>query len=97
MKTKPQKIRVIVADKPYSITVNNELEEQCVRAAAARIKDKMKELMQTYNASITDYLAMAALQIAIEREELTDKLDHSIERLQIQQLNQQIEQFLNEQ
>ncbi|MFI3294570.1 MAG: cell division protein ZapA [Rikenellaceae bacterium] len=93
MNNKKQKIRVIVADKPYSITVVSQDEEQRVRAATKRIKEKMDQLMKLYQSDMSGYLAMAALEIAIEREELEEKLDYSTDRIHIKELNQEIEKF----
>lgn len=94
---KKQKIRVVIAEKPYAITVASQEEEQIVRAAARRLRDKMDDLLkENFKADISDFLAMAALQIAVEREELNHKLNYSVDKLQIAELNNQIEHFINQ-
>ncbi len=96
MSQKAQKIRVIIAEKPYGVTVTGEDEEQRVRAAAKRLEQKISKLKRRYNEDILTYVAMAALEIAVEREELEQKLDFSTDRLHVNELNKAIEDFLKE-
>ena len=59
-------IKVIIADRPYRLKVTPK-EEEVVRKAAKLIKQKMKELTETYGATDKqDYLAMTALLLCTD-------------------------------
>lgn len=86
-------IRVEIADKTYRMTINAD-EEEKVRRAALRIKTEIAELRKKFDTSYIDYLAMAALQISIENETNHEKLAFSTERLQIEEITQELEALL---
>lgn len=52
------KIRVEIAEKPYRLTIPAD-EEEKVRRAAKHIKEEIDALKRNYDASLTEYLAMA--------------------------------------
>lgn len=87
-------IRVEIADKVYRMTINSD-EEEKVRRAAKRIKDEIASLRKRFDTSYVDYLAMAALQIAIENETNIEKLTFSTERLLIEEMNEELEEMLS--
>lgn len=60
-------ISVILAERPYRLTVKDETEEQVFRQAARLVNDKMKEYGSTFAyRDKQDLLAMAAMQFAVE-------------------------------
>jgi cell division protein ZapA (FtsZ GTPase activity inhibitor) len=87
-------ITVEIADKPYRTKIYPE-EEELVRRAAARIKHDIKEMRKRHEATHIDYLAMAALEIAIENETNIERIKYSTERLQIQEMTREIEHILS--
>lgn len=89
------KIRVEIAEKPYRLTIPAEDEER-VRRAATRIKEQINELKKVHDASLTEYLAMAALRISIENEENKERLEMSPESLRLKALAGRLDRWLNE-
>lgn len=88
-------IRVEIADKTYRMTIDRD-EEEKVRRAALRINQEIMVLRKKFETSYVDYLAMAALQISIENETGKERLLFSAERLQIQEMTQELEALLGE-
>lgn len=75
-------INVIIADRPYRLRVKPE-EEEHVRLAAKKIKEKMKELQSMYDAKDKqDYLAMTALMFGVDTLNLQETADSSNENVQ---------------
>lgn len=95
MERKMMKIRVEIAEKPYRLTIPVE-EEEKVRRAARRIKEEMSALKRSYDASLTEYLAMAAMKISIENEEHKERLVLSPEALRLKALAGQLDRWLEE-
>lgn len=64
---KEQLISVIIAERPYRLSVKNEEEEQIFREAGKLIKEKMTEYGSTYAfRDKQDLLAMVTLQFAVD-------------------------------
>lgn len=90
------KIRVEIAEKPYRITIPVEDEER-VRRAASHIKEQIETLKRKHEATLTEYLAMAALQISIENQENREKLESSPATLRLRALSSQLEEWATRQ
>lgn len=89
------KIRVEIAEKPYRLTIPAD-EEEKVRRAALHIKEQIATLKRTYDASLTEYLAMAAMRISIENEENKERLNLSPEALRLKALAGQLDRWLED-
>lgn len=64
---KEQLISVIIAERPYRLSVKNEEEEQLFREAGRLIREKMTEYGSVYAfRDKQDLLAMVTLQFAVE-------------------------------
>ena len=62
-----QLISVIIAERPYRLTVSSEGEEEIFRKAAALVDDKMQKYATNYAfRDKQDLLAMVTLQFAVE-------------------------------
>ena len=92
MERKMMKIRVEIAEKPYRLTIPAD-EEERVRRAAKHIKEQIDFLKRNYDASLTEYLAMAAMRISIENEENKERLQMAPEALKLKALASQLDQW----
>lgn len=92
MERKMMKIRVEIAEKPYRLTIPAD-EEERVRRAARHIKEQIDSLKRNYDASLTEYLAMAAMRISIENEENKERLEMAPEALKLKALASQLDQW----
>ncbi|MBS4013075.1 MAG: cell division protein ZapA [Bacteroidetes bacterium] len=64
---KEQFISVIIADRPYRLSVTSEEEEISLREAGKRINEKLQEFAANYAfRDKQDLLAMVGLQISVE-------------------------------
>ncbi len=62
-----QRISVIIAERPYRLTVNSEGEEQVFRKAAGLVGEKMQDYAKNFAyRDNQDLLAMVNLQFAVE-------------------------------
>ena len=62
-----QLISVIIAERPYRLTVKSQGEEEVFRKAASLVADKMQEYAKNYAyRDKQDLLAMVNLQFAVE-------------------------------
>jgi cell division protein ZapA (FtsZ GTPase activity inhibitor) len=95
MERKLLKIKVEIAEKPYRLTIAAD-EEEIVRRAALRIKTEIASLRKRHDASLADYLAMAALRIAIENEEQREQHVSSPQALRLKSLTSQLDKWLEE-
>lgn len=86
------KIRVEIAEKPYRLTIPAD-EEERVRRAAKNIRDQIENLKRNYDASLTEYLAMAAMRISIENEESKERLRMAPEALRLRDLASELDQW----
>ncbi len=81
-----QLISVIIAERPYRLTVRSEEEEEIFRKAASLLADKMQEYAKNYAfRDKQDLLAMVNLQFAVEYVRLDNTArDHQVilDRLQ---------------
>lgn len=87
------KIRVEIAEKPYRLTIPTE-DESRVRRAALRIKEQIESLRKIHDATLVEYLAMAALRISIENEEGKERLESSPAALRLQALATQLDHWI---
>lgn len=92
MERKMMKIRVEIAEKPYRLTIPAE-EEERVRRAAKHIRDQIESLKRNYDASLTEYLAMAAMRISIENEENKERLRMAPEALRLKDLASELDRW----
>lgn len=73
---KEQLISVIIAERPYRLSVKSEEEEQIFREAGRLIKEKMTEYGTTYAfRDKQDLLAMVTLQFAVDSLNVEHKAD----------------------
>ncbi|MBW6497218.1 MAG: cell division protein ZapA [Bacteroidales bacterium] len=73
---KEQLISVIIADRPYRLSVKSEEEEQIFREAGRLIKEKMTEYGSTFAfRDKQDLLAMVTLQFAVDSLSVKDKAE----------------------
>lgn len=87
------KIRVEIAEKPFSLTIKKD-EEEIVRRAAKSIKDQINALRRKHDATLVEYLSMAALLISIENENNKEKLFFSKELRDIDAMIEDLNQYL---
>ena len=87
------RIRVEIAEKLYNLTIPRRDEEK-VRRAAKRIKEETESLKKHFDASLMDYLAMAAFNISLENENNIEKLTASPEGRRLEELTLQIEEYI---
>lgn len=68
-------IKIIIADRPYSLTIADEKEEEAVREAAKILNNTIKKFSDNYAYNDKqDLLAMAALQYATVNLDLEKKI-----------------------
>lgn len=89
------KIRVEIAERPYQLTISAD-EEERVRRAAKQIRDQIESLKRNYEASLTEYLAMAAMRISIENEENKDRLRMGPETLRLRDLASELDRRIGD-
>lgn len=94
MKNKSLKIKVDIADYPYRINIDSELEEEIVRAAAKNINQKIEKLKTQFQADLLQYVSMAALQEGIEKIKAAKDLDHRVDLISVDNINNNLEQCL---
>lgn len=92
MERKMMKIRVEIAEKPYRLTIPAD-EEERVRRAAKHIRDQIENLKRNYDASLTEYLAMAAMRISIENEENKERMRMAPEALRLKNLASELDRW----
>jgi cell division protein ZapA (FtsZ GTPase activity inhibitor) len=74
---KEQLISVIIAERPYRLSVKSEEEEQIFREAGRLIREKMTEYGSTYAfRDKQDLLAMVTLQFAVESLSVKNKAEN---------------------
>ena len=62
-----QLISVIIAERPYRLTISNEKEEEVFRRSAGLVDEKIKEYARNFAfRDNQDLLAMVSLQFAVE-------------------------------
>jgi cell division protein ZapA (FtsZ GTPase activity inhibitor) len=87
-------IRVNVADRYYPLKIDRSDEEK-IRKAAKLINEKVLQYKQRYSdKDVQDFLAMAALQYVIQVIENDNTADTSSVLEEIQELDNQLEDFL---
>lgn len=84
------KIRIVIADKPYSIQIEAK-DEELVRRAAKLINERVNASRRSYDAPTIDHLAMAAFHISIENEQNKYKAQHSLARVELDELLRTVE------
>jgi cell division protein ZapA len=87
-------IKVNVADRYYPLKIERRDEEK-IRKAARLINEKVLQYKQRYlDKDVQDFLAMAALQYVTRIIEMEDKTDISPLELKLQELNEELEEYL---
>jgi cell division protein ZapA (FtsZ GTPase activity inhibitor) len=87
-------IKVNVADRYYPLKIESKDEEK-IRKAARLINEKVLQYKQRYlDKDSQDFLAMAALQFVTRVIEMEDRLDISPLELKLQELNEELEEYL---
>lgn len=87
------KITVEIADKPYRLTISAD-EEQKVRRAAEHIKTQISNLKREFDATLIEYLSMAAMRISIENEENKERLERGPEAFKLKALVSQLDDWI---
>ncbi len=88
-------IHVNIAERQYPLRVDRKDEER-IRKAAKIINDKVLQYKQRYsNKDIQDFLAMTALQLALQSLELADNHDPQPIVDELKQLNDELDSFLS--
>lgn len=93
MDRKQMKITVEIADKPYRLTISAD-EEEKVRRAAEHIKTQIANLKREFEASLIEYLSMAAMRISIENEENKERLERGPEAFKLKALVSQLDDWV---
>jgi cell division protein ZapA len=87
-------IKVNVADRYYPLKIERGDEEK-IRKAARLINEKVLQYKQRYlDKDVQDFLAMAALQYVTRIIEMEDKTDISPLEQKLQDLNEELEEYL---
>ena len=87
-------IKVNVADRYYPLKIERRDEEK-IRKAARLINEKVLQYKQRYlDKDVQDFLAMAALQFVTRILEMEDKTDISPLEQKLQDLNEELEEYL---
>jgi len=87
-------IKVNVADRYYPLKIERSDEEK-IRKAARLINEKVLQYKQRYlDKDVQDFLAMAALQFVTRIIEMEDKTDISPLEQKMQELNEELEEYL---
>ena len=87
-------IKVNVADRYYPLKIERRDEEK-IRKAARLINEKVLQYKQRYlDKDVQDFLAMAALQFVTRVIEMEDKTDVSPLEQKLQDLNEELEEYL---
>ncbi len=88
-------IRVNVADRYYPLKVDR-LDEEKIRKAARMINEKVLQYKQRYaDKDSQDFLAMAALQYVVKLIDSERNADISPIMEDIQELNKELDDYLN--
>jgi cell division protein ZapA len=87
-------IKVNVADRYYPLKIERRDEEK-IRKAARLINEKVLQYKQRYlDKDVQDFLAMAALQFVTRVIETEDRLDVSPLEQKLQDLQDELEEYL---
>jgi cell division protein ZapA len=87
-------IKVNVADRYYPLKIDRRDEEK-IRKAARLINEKVLQYKQRYlDKDVQDFLAMAALQYVTRIIEMEDKTDISPLEHKLQELNEELQEYL---
>jgi cell division protein ZapA (FtsZ GTPase activity inhibitor) len=87
-------IKVNVADRYYPLKIERRDEEK-IRKAARLINEKVLQYKQRYlDKDVQDFLAMAALQYVTRIIEMEDKTDISPLEQKLQELSEELEEYL---
>ncbi len=93
-----QLISVIIAERPYRLTVNSEGEEEIFRKAAALVDEKMQKYASSYAfRDKQDLLAMVNLQFAVESLRLINtSRDHQLLKDQLHKVDRLLDESLHQ-
>lgn len=89
-------IRVNIADRYYPLKINLK-EEENIRKAAKLINERVLQYKQRYaDKDMQDFMAMASLQFVTKMVELEQKQDALPIVEQLEELNEELEEYLRE-
>lgn len=88
------RIRLNIAGKSYSLDINREKEE-VVRLAERRVNEWFTTLQSQYEAQDEDYLALAALNIALQAIEVENSRSMGQDLDELNKLDRQLDDYLN--
>ncbi|TKG94375.1 cell division protein ZapA [Puteibacter caeruleilacunae] len=89
-------INVKIADRQYPLKINR-IEEERIRKAAKIISDKVVQYKQKYKTNdVQDFLAMTALQFVVQNLDLAEQSDKTPFIEEVEQLNNDLADFLRE-
>jgi cell division protein ZapA len=87
-------IKVNVADRYYPLKIERRDEEK-IRKAARMINEKVQQYKQRYlDKDVQDFLAMAALQFVTRVIEMEERNDAEPLGQRLQELNEELEEYL---
>jgi len=90
-------IKVNIAERFYPLRIDKEDDEERIRKAAKLINDKLFHYKKQFNdKDVQDFLAIAALQIAVKWIELETKVTSNDQTDKLEQLNEQLVMFLKQ-
>lgn len=76
------RIKVKIADRCYNYTIHSELEEAQIRKATQSVNEKIAELSRQYTQiPKVDIMTIVALNEAIEKSELSEKIQEDAKGL----------------
>ncbi|MDR0713378.1 MAG: cell division protein ZapA [Bacteroidales bacterium] len=88
-------INVKIAERPYTLTVDNERDEQRVRRAAQYINERLSSYRVRFSEKdVQDLLAMAAIQFVVKLIKLENNSNQTDVNERLKQLNDQVSEFL---
>ena len=87
------KIRVEINGHTIAMTINDQWSEEVARIAAKNINREIDKLKKQFDASEIEYTIMAALSIAMENHINIQKLNNNINKNQINNINNKINEF----
>ncbi|MDR1667725.1 MAG: cell division protein ZapA [Bacteroidales bacterium] len=88
-------INVKIAERPYTLIVDNEEDEERARKAVQYINDRLSEYRVRYSEKdVQDHLAMAAIQFVVRLVKLEKNSEVAEMNERLYRLNNQVSEFL---
>ncbi|RHJ92469.1 cell division protein ZapA [Parabacteroides bouchesdurhonensis] len=91
----PLGIHLNIAGKSYPLTIERR-DEEIYRKAELRVREVVALYQSRFGRDMKDLLAMAAVHLALQNLQLKDKNDTSPFTEKIQQLTDELEEYLKE-